>query len=127
VVGAAKVKDPSRYGIVAFNNDGSIGDHVTLLNTETENSIVMTGTRIDYEKKITDSIKGKDVEILDSTQRLPEGHRLARACVYEIWSLLSKSQSGRLALGGVSPFFLCSSGFFRRARDGCTGQDGDHW
>jgi len=54
----------------------SIGDHVTLLNTEMENSIVMSGTRIDCGKKITDSLIGKDVEILDSAQRLPEGHRL---------------------------------------------------
>jgi glucose-1-phosphate thymidylyltransferase len=76
LVGAAKVKDPSRYGIVAFNKDGSIGDHVTLLNTEIENSIVMNGARIDCGKKITDSLIGKDVEILDSAHRLPEGHRL---------------------------------------------------
>ena len=54
----------------------SIGDHVTLLNTEIENSIIMNGARIDCEKKITDSLIGKDVEILDSAQRLPEGHRL---------------------------------------------------
>lgn len=38
MVGATKVKDLSRYGIVAFNKDGSIGDHVTLLNTEIENN-----------------------------------------------------------------------------------------
>jgi glucose-1-phosphate thymidylyltransferase len=54
----------------------SIGDHVTILNTEIENSIVMNGARIDCVKKITDSLIGKDVEILDSAQRLPEGHRL---------------------------------------------------
>jgi len=47
---------------------------VTLLNTEIENSIVMTGARIDCGKKITDSLIGKDAEILDSAQRLPEGH-----------------------------------------------------
>jgi len=49
---------------------------VTLLNTEIENSIVMNGARIDCGKKITDSLTGKDVEILDSAQRLPEGRRL---------------------------------------------------
>jgi glucose-1-phosphate thymidylyltransferase len=54
----------------------SIGDHVTILNTEMENSIVMNGARIDCGKKITDSLIGKDVEILGSAQRLPEGHRL---------------------------------------------------
>jgi hypothetical protein len=32
--------------------------------------------RIDCGKKITDSLIGKDVEILDSARRLPEGHRL---------------------------------------------------
>jgi NDP-sugar pyrophosphorylase family protein len=41
-----------------------------------EDSIVMTGARIDCGKKITDSLIGKDVEILDSAQRLTEGHRL---------------------------------------------------
>jgi len=36
----------------------------------------MSGARIDCGKKITDSLIGKDVEILDSAQRLPKGHRL---------------------------------------------------
>ena len=54
----------------------SIGDHVRIANTEIENSIVMSGARIDCGKKITDSLIGKDVEILDSAQRLPKGHRL---------------------------------------------------
>jgi len=36
----------------------------------------MNGARIDCGKKIIDSLIGKDVEILDSAQRLPEGHRL---------------------------------------------------
>jgi glucose-1-phosphate thymidylyltransferase len=76
VVGAAKVENPSRYGIVAFNKDGSIGDHVTLLNTEIENSIVMNGARIDCGKKITDSLIGKDVEIVDSAKNVPKGHKL---------------------------------------------------
>jgi len=40
------------------------------------NSIVMSGARILCGKKITDSLTGKDVEILDSAQRLPKGHRL---------------------------------------------------
>jgi len=57
---------------------------VTLLNKEIENSIIMNEARTDCGKKITDSLTGKDVEILDSVQRLPEGHRLARTCVYEI-------------------------------------------
>jgi NDP-sugar pyrophosphorylase family protein len=44
---------------------------VTLLNKEIENSIIMNGARTDCGKKITDSLIGKDVEILDSAQRLP--------------------------------------------------------
>jgi NDP-sugar pyrophosphorylase family protein len=54
----------------------SIGDHVTLLNSEMENSIVMSGARIDCGKKITDSLIGKNVEILSSDLSLPKGHRL---------------------------------------------------
>jgi dTDP-glucose pyrophosphorylase len=76
VVGAAKVKDPSRYGIVAFNKDGSIGDHVTLLNTEIENSIVMNGAHIDCGKCIVDSLIGRKVKVLGYEQNIPRGHRL---------------------------------------------------
>jgi glucose-1-phosphate thymidylyltransferase len=54
----------------------SIGDHVTLLNTEIENSIVMTGARIDCGKRVTDSLIGKNVEIIDSNQFAPKGHKL---------------------------------------------------
>jgi glucose-1-phosphate thymidylyltransferase len=54
----------------------SIGDHVTLLNTEIENSIVMNGARIDCGKRITDSIIGKNVEIVDSAKNVPKGHKL---------------------------------------------------
>ncbi len=54
----------------------SIGDHVTLLNTEIENSIVMNGARIDCGKRITDSLIGKNVEIVDSNLTVPKGHKL---------------------------------------------------
>jgi glucose-1-phosphate thymidylyltransferase len=54
----------------------SIGDEVTLLNTEMENSIVMTGARIDCGKRVTDSLIGKNVEITDSNQFVPKGHKL---------------------------------------------------
>jgi len=54
----------------------SIGEHVTLLNTEIENSIVMTGARIDCGKRVTDSLIGKNVEIIDSNQFAPKGHKL---------------------------------------------------
>ncbi len=54
----------------------SIGDHVKIVNSEIENSIVMEGTRIDCSKRITDSIIGKNVEIVDSNLSQPKGHKL---------------------------------------------------
>ena len=54
----------------------SIGDHVTLLNTEIENSIVMSDAHIDCDKRITDSIIGRNVEILSYELNLPRGHKL---------------------------------------------------
>jgi glucose-1-phosphate thymidylyltransferase len=54
----------------------SIGDHTKIANTEIENSIVMAGARIDCNKRITDSIIGKNVEITDSSLTIPKGHKL---------------------------------------------------
>jgi NDP-sugar pyrophosphorylase family protein len=54
----------------------SIGDHVRIANTEIENSIVMSGARIDYGKRVTDSPIGKNVTILSHEQNLPKGHKL---------------------------------------------------
>jgi len=54
----------------------SIGDHVRIANTEIENSIVMSGARIDCGKRVTDSLIGKNVEIIDSNQSVPKGHKL---------------------------------------------------
>ena len=54
----------------------SIGDHVTLANTEIENSIIMSGALIDCGRRITDSLIGKNVEIIDSNQFVPKGHKL---------------------------------------------------
>jgi len=54
----------------------SIGDHVRITNTEVENSIVMNGAHIDCGKRITDSLIGKNVEIVDSAQNVPKGHKL---------------------------------------------------
>jgi glucose-1-phosphate thymidylyltransferase len=54
----------------------SIGDHVRIANTEIENSIVMSGALIDCGKRITDSLIGKNVEITDSNQLVPKGHKL---------------------------------------------------
>jgi glucose-1-phosphate thymidylyltransferase len=54
----------------------SIGDHVKIVNTEIENSIIMNGAHIDCGKRITDSLIGKNVEIVDSAQNVPKGYRL---------------------------------------------------
>ena len=54
----------------------SIGDHVKIANTEVENSIVMSGALIDCGKRVTDSLIGKNVEITDSNQSVPKGHKL---------------------------------------------------
>jgi NDP-sugar pyrophosphorylase family protein len=54
----------------------SIGDHVRIANTEIENSIVMNGARIDCGKRVTDSLIGRKVQILNNENRLPKGHRL---------------------------------------------------
>jgi glucose-1-phosphate thymidylyltransferase len=54
----------------------SIGDHVRIANTEIENSIVMSGARIDCGRRVTDSLIGKNVEITDSNQSVPKGHKL---------------------------------------------------
>lgn len=50
-------------------------DPTTIQNIQIENSIVMSGARIDCGKKTTDSLIGKDVEILDSAQNVPGGHK----------------------------------------------------
>ena len=54
----------------------SIGDHATIRNTEIENTIIMSGALIDCGKRITDSLIGKNVEIIDSNQFVPKGHKL---------------------------------------------------
>lgn len=54
----------------------SIGDHVTLKNSEIENSIVMEGTYIDCGRRITDSLIGRNVEVLGYETNLPKGHKL---------------------------------------------------
>jgi len=54
----------------------SIGDNTTILNTEIENSIIMEGTYIDCGQRITDSLIGRDVQILNHERNLPKGHKL---------------------------------------------------
>jgi glucose-1-phosphate thymidylyltransferase len=54
----------------------SIGDRSTIINTEVENSIVMNGTHIDCGRRITDSLIGRNVTILNHENNLPRGHKL---------------------------------------------------
>ena len=54
----------------------SIGDDSTILNTEIENSIIMSGALIDCGKRITDSLIGRNVRILSHEHNIPKGHRL---------------------------------------------------
>ena len=54
----------------------SIGDHTTICNTETDNTIVMQGNHIDCGRRITDSLIGRNVTILNHEQNLPRGHKL---------------------------------------------------
>jgi len=54
----------------------SLGDYVIVSSGEVENSIVMSGAVIDCEKRIVDSIIGKDAKVLDSNSLIPKGHRL---------------------------------------------------
>ena len=54
----------------------SIGDHVRIANTEIENSIVMSGARIDCGKRVTDSLIGRRVQILNHENTIPRGYRL---------------------------------------------------
>jgi len=54
----------------------SIGDHTTIRNTEIENTIIMQGTYIDCGRRITDSLIGQNVIILNHEHNLPKGHKL---------------------------------------------------
>jgi glucose-1-phosphate thymidylyltransferase len=54
----------------------SIGDSCTIVNSDIENSIVMEGTRIDCGSRITDSLIGRNVKILDYEKNVPKSHKL---------------------------------------------------
>jgi glucose-1-phosphate thymidylyltransferase len=54
----------------------SIGDNSTILNTEIENSIIMDGAHIDCGRRITDSLIGRRVQILNNESTVPRGYRL---------------------------------------------------
>lgn len=46
------------------------------MKTEIENAIIMEGAHIDCGRRITDSLIGRKVKILNNEQNLPRGHRL---------------------------------------------------
>jgi len=48
----------------------------TILNTEIENTIIMSGALIDCGKRITDSLIGRNVKILSSEKNISRGHKL---------------------------------------------------
>ena len=54
----------------------SIGDYTTILNTEIENTIVMQGTHIDCGRRLTNSLIGRKVRILNHENYLSKGHKL---------------------------------------------------
>jgi len=54
----------------------SIGDQTIIHNTEIENTIIMEGTQIDCDKRIVDSLIGRNVKILGYEQNIPKGHKL---------------------------------------------------
>jgi glucose-1-phosphate thymidylyltransferase len=54
----------------------ALGDNVTVVNSEIENSIVMHGTHIDCDQRIVDSIIGRNVKVVNSDTNQPKGHRL---------------------------------------------------
>ena len=54
----------------------SIGDHTIIRNSEIENSIVMEGAYIDCNRRITDSLIGRKVKILNYEKNLPKGYKL---------------------------------------------------
>lgn len=54
----------------------SIGNNVTIRNSEVENSIIMDKTHIDCGRRIVDSLIGRQASIIDEKARLPKGHRL---------------------------------------------------
>ena len=54
----------------------SVGGSSTILNTEIGNSIIMDGAYIDCGRRITDSLIGRKVRILNHEHNVPKGHKL---------------------------------------------------
>jgi glucose-1-phosphate thymidylyltransferase len=53
----------------------SIGDNTTIQGAEVENTIIMGDCRIECEKRIVDSLIGRNTQITDSANNLPRGSR----------------------------------------------------
>jgi len=90
VVGAAKVEDPSRYGMVAFNKDGSIGRFVEkpkkpISDWALIGVYIFNDKVFDAVKQIKPSWRG-ELEITDTLQILLEtGARVAVQKVQGWW------------------------------------------
>ncbi len=54
----------------------SIGNDVTICGGEIEYSIVMPESKIVCEKRIVNSLIGRNVSIISSNMSIPSGHRL---------------------------------------------------
>jgi glucose-1-phosphate thymidylyltransferase len=54
----------------------SIGNNVTIKNSEVENSILMDGVFVDCRKRITDSLIGANSKIIDAESGVPRGLKL---------------------------------------------------
>ena len=70
------LSDPASGPNVFIGPYTSIGNQTTISNTEIENSIIMESAKIDCGKRITDSLIGRNVEILAYEQNIPKGHKL---------------------------------------------------
>lgn len=72
IIGKGCKIGPNRYiGPYTF-----IGDNVTVSGGEIEYSIVMSEAMIICEKRIINSMIGKNVAIVSSNKSIPTGHRL---------------------------------------------------
>ena len=54
----------------------SIGNNATIMNTEIENSVIMEGAYLNCGRRITDSLIGRNVKILNHENNLPKGYKL---------------------------------------------------
>jgi len=113
VVGAAKVEDPSRYGIVAFNKDGTIGRFVEkpkepISNWALIGIYVFNDKVFDAVHKIKPSWRG-ELEITDTIQTLlTDGHKVSVQKVQGWWKDTGKPEdlleANQLILQELQPY-----------------------